>query len=758
MKLKLAAGFLSLAFFATPLAAQTADQQPVDPNTAQAAPLQLPEELTAILAEKRSLPELSEAELKSRIKIARHFAKDENLPEDVRKQLKEIAQAASAESETRAAAAQPAAEPPKQEAEAAPAPEPKAQKAEPAPAPQAQAPAEIPAPVVALLNDQRALSDLSGDELRVRAKTARRFSKDQNINPDILVQLKAAGDAATAELEQRAKASAELAAQKQAAADQAAAELAAQKKAAADKAAADQAAADKAAADKAAADQAAADKAAANKAAADQTTKDQAAADQAAKTQAAKDMAAKDLAAKDLAAKDQAAKDQVAAQPAPAPAPKLEPKPIEKPAAVIAPAAPAVQAPAPENVQKLDANVGDPAAEQQAKAYLNDKANVAQLSDDQVRTRLDSARELLAANELSLETERAVRAKLKLEREVLRLRLAQAEAAKQAQLQQQAAAAPNAPAVAKPVPPAQPQVGQRPTAPPVAGPTPPPRAQNNGGLGINLSLNIITGLTPPRLVLQDRRPPEQLQVSELQRRIQVYEDAQGDNQYDPSNRDYWRQSVGYDRELLRQRMKEERRRREQALAMSAAQNEIDVQIDPYQRPTRKPRRDVFAAEVNDADMLDVLTAPPVAPVRGLQQRFKVKDIANQQTVRDSVSRIEIDTLRFGYNEGFIREEQLGSLDAIAAIMERIVKKYPNEVFLIEGHTDAVGSDSYNLKLSKLRAESVKRALSLYYVIPARNLRTVGLGERFLKIPTADAEPENRRVSIARITPLLGLGQ
>jgi outer membrane protein OmpA-like peptidoglycan-associated protein len=41
------------------------------------------------------------------------------------------------------------------------------------------------------------------------------------------------------------------------------------------------------------------------------------------------------------------------------------------------------------------------------------------------------------------------------------------------------------------------------------------------------------------------------------------------------------------------------------------------------------------------------------------------------------------------------------------------------------------------------------------VIPPENLETVGFGERYLKIPTAEAEQENRRVSVARITPLVG---
>src|SRR5438876_939600 len=53
------------------------------------------------------------------------------------------------------------------------------------------------------------------------------------------------------------------------------------------------------------------------------------------------------------------------------------------------------------------------------------------------------------------------------------------------------------------------------------------------------------------------------------------------------------------------------------------------------------------------------------------------------------------------------------------------------------------------------AVAVKKALTTYYVIPARNLVTAGYGERYLKIPTADAEEENRRVSLQRVTPLVG---
>ena len=141
--------------------------------------------------------------------------------------------------------------------------------------------------------------------------------------------------------------------------------------------------------------------------------------------------------------------------------------------------------------------------------------------------------------------------------------------------------------------------------------------------------------------------------------------------------------------------------------------------------------------------------------RKVERRYTVDEIERSSTARDSVARIEIDTVHFGFGEGFLREEEIDKLDRIARVLERILARNPDEVFLLEGHTDAVGSAGSNLQLSRQRAQAVKEALTTYYVIPAENLRTAGLGERYLKIPTLDAEAENRRVSLARITSLLG---
>ena len=76
------------------------------------------------------------------------------------------------------------------------------------------------------------------------------------------------------------------------------------------------------------------------------------------------------------------------------------------------------------------------------------------------------------------------------------------------------------------------------------------------------------------------------------------------------------------------------------------------------------------------------------------------------------------------------------------------------MFLIEGHTDAVGEDIDNLSLSDRRAEAVAQVLSEEFNVPAENLTTQGYGEQHLKVPTLGPERRNRRVSLIRITPLL----
>lgn len=153
----------------------------------------------------------------------------------------------------------------------------------------------------------------------------------------------------------------------------------------------------------------------------------------------------------------------------------------------------------------------------------------------------------------------------------------------------------------------------------------------------------------------------------------------------------------------------------------------------------------------DRDYYDFLAEPPVERV---ERTYSLDEVRNSARIRDKVRRIDLDTITFATGSAEVPMSQAKTLRKVADAMLEVIDKDPGETFLIEGHTDAVGSDQSNLVLSDERAESVAALLTDVYEIPPENLVTQGYGERFLKVRTSEAEQENRRVTIRRVTPLV----
>lgn len=146
-----------------------------------------------------------------------------------------------------------------------------------------------------------------------------------------------------------------------------------------------------------------------------------------------------------------------------------------------------------------------------------------------------------------------------------------------------------------------------------------------------------------------------------------------------------------------------------------------------------------------------LERPPVEKVKRL---YSIDEVKRSARVRDIARRIDLDTLNFEFGSATIPESEVQKLQGVADAMQKLLGKNPAETFLIEGHTDAVGSDVANLALSDRRAEAVANALTNVFDIPPENLTTQGYGERYLKVKSDQPERENRRVAIRRITPLV----
>jgi outer membrane protein OmpA-like peptidoglycan-associated protein len=152
--------------------------------------------------------------------------------------------------------------------------------------------------------------------------------------------------------------------------------------------------------------------------------------------------------------------------------------------------------------------------------------------------------------------------------------------------------------------------------------------------------------------------------------------------------------------------------------------------------------------------------PPADPAATAAEGKFVQTIRNRTTRSLSVSeREEIATLArdkpnidleitFDYNSADISTKSLPAVQALGKALTNPDLK--GSTFVVAGHTDAAGGESYNQELSERRADSIKRYLVEKFGIAGTDLVTVGYGKSKLKdtnIPTAEA---NRRVQVVNM--------
>jgi OOP family OmpA-OmpF porin len=101
---------------------------------------------------------------------------------------------------------------------------------------------------------------------------------------------------------------------------------------------------------------------------------------------------------------------------------------------------------------------------------------------------------------------------------------------------------------------------------------------------------------------------------------------------------------------------------------------------------------------------------------------------------------------FDTNSAVLKTESFAELDNMA----RFLADVPAARGVVEGHTDNVGADAYNLALSQRRADAVRKYL-IDKGVAADRLQTKGLGETQPEADnaTADGRAQNRRVVFAR---------
>jgi OOP family OmpA-OmpF porin len=143
----------------------------------------------------------------------------------------------------------------------------------------------------------------------------------------------------------------------------------------------------------------------------------------------------------------------------------------------------------------------------------------------------------------------------------------------------------------------------------------------------------------------------------------------------------------------------------------------------------------------DPDLMPKVAPPPPPPPKPAPAKPKPAP-AKPKPVAEKVT-LAADVL-FDFDKAVLKNEGKSKLDDLATK----VKAINLEVVIAIGHTDSIGADAYNQKLSVRRAESVKAYLVSKGVAPNR-IYTEGKGEKqpVASNKTADGRQKNRRVEI-----------
>jgi outer membrane protein OmpA-like peptidoglycan-associated protein len=153
-------------------------------------------------------------------------------------------------------------------------------------------------------------------------------------------------------------------------------------------------------------------------------------------------------------------------------------------------------------------------------------------------------------------------------------------------------------------------------------------------------------------------------------------------------------------------------------------------------------------------------APQVDPAVKAKEVNFVQSIRNRKTrslslgEREEIAEIaatkpKIDLeIHFDFNSADISKESMPSVQALGDALSD--PKLRGSTFVVAGHTDGVGGETFNQELSERRADTIKRYLVDHYHLAGGDLVTVGYGKTKLKNAADPNDGVNRRVQVVNM--------
>ena len=185
-----------------------------------------------------------------------------------------------------------------------------------------------------------------------------------------------------------------------------------------------------------------------------------------------------------------------------------------------------------------------------------------------------------------------------------------------------------------------------------------------------------------------------------------------------------------------------------SIGIAKAEDVTEDQILRALTPEKKPlTRSLSIAAPTQADpAASEAEGKFVQSLRNRSTRSLSMDEREQiATIVKNKPKIDLE-INFDYNSDRISARSLSSVQALGRALASPELK--GSTFIVAGHTDAAGGDTYNQDLSERRADSIKRYLIEKSGIPGADLVTVGYGKTKLKDPMNPLSEVNRRVQVA----------
>jgi outer membrane protein OmpA-like peptidoglycan-associated protein len=178
--------------------------------------------------------------------------------------------------------------------------------------------------------------------------------------------------------------------------------------------------------------------------------------------------------------------------------------------------------------------------------------------------------------------------------------------------------------------------------------------------------------------------------------------------------------------------------------VAASAKTQDAKIGEVQKQVEATQMDVSNLKQSDAAQNEQLAKLSDTAKEALARAEEAGKLANHSFLYEVT--LTDDAVHFGFNKSELSADAKAALDAFA---KRVKDENKNVYVEIQGNTDSVGSEQYNLQLGQARAEAVVRYLNMQAGFPLNRMNAISYGKYkpIADNKAAEGRAKNRRVTL-----------